>query len=236
MNPLVLAGTTVPYVPRPLPFDKLVTALVAAMVIITTAVSVSPNVTETQSMQTAVFTVQWVADQPVGITESGDIKTLGVDFDVLKHEGGVQALFRIADAESPVLYQFNNSIPIGHTGHIQADGSVVIMDTAGNNAGMIAAPWAYDANGIAVPTHYKINGTTLIQAVEHHGATYPVVADPWILVPYYIYRAYQICSAVHCIPVTVAVLSYAWQYSTSGDGGSGGRPTNTCNMRNRTGC
>lgn len=237
MNSLALVRPTTPYASMSLPFDKLIVALVAVMAIITTAISATDNATVTQPTQTAVYTVQWAADRPIGITESGDTQALGVDLTVLRHERGTQALFRITDAESPILYQFNGSIPNGHTGHVQADGSVTIKDVSGNTTGIIAAPWAYDANGMAVPTYYNIDGSTLIQTVEHHGAAYPVVADPWILVPYYIYRTYRMCSAVGCIPVTVAVLTFVSRYVTSGDSSSaGGRPTNKCNMRNRSGC
>lgn len=43
-----------------------------------------------------------------------------------------------------------------------------------------AAPWAFDANGTPVPTHYEVQGSTLVQVVDHTGAgiAYPVVADP----------------------------------------------------------
>src|SRR4051812_19016256 len=41
-------------------------------------------------------------------------------------------------------------------------------------------PWARDAAGRRIPTYYKLDGTTLIQVVEHRaaGTSYPVVADP----------------------------------------------------------
>lgn len=47
-------------------------------------------------------------------------------------------------------------------------------------AGVVDAPWARDANGIAVPTHFKADGNTLTQVVEHRSGNfvYPIVADP----------------------------------------------------------
>lgn len=42
----------------------------------------------------------------------------------------------------------------------------------------VAPAWALDANGESVPTQYRIEGTTLVQVIDHHGATYPVVGDP----------------------------------------------------------
>ncbi len=58
------------------------------------------------------------------------------------------------------------------------DGGVSVIGSDGVPVGQIAAPWAYDANGTGVDTSYRIDGSTLIQNVDHVGATYPVVADP----------------------------------------------------------
>lgn len=44
--------------------------------------------------------------------------------------------------------------------------------------GSIAAPWAVDASGNAVPTSFEVAGNTVTQVVEHAGAVYPVTADP----------------------------------------------------------
>ena len=52
---------------------------------------------------------------------------------------------------------------------VGADGLVVtVIDPA----------WAIDAAGQSVLTRYRIEGTTLIQVIDHHDATYPVVGDP----------------------------------------------------------
>lgn len=61
-----------------------------------------------------------------------------------------------------------------------ADGSLELLE--------VAAPWARDANGATVPTHYEIQGDALVQVLEPTAATqYPVVADPvyrWIQASY----------------------------------------------------
>lgn len=46
----------------------------------------------------------------------------------------------------------------------------------------VASPWAIDANGGKVPTHYVINGNSIIQIVETTPSTaFPVTADPsWV--------------------------------------------------------
>lgn len=49
-----------------------------------------------------------------------------------------------------------------------------------NFLGGIDAPWAVDADGQPLPTHYEISGSTLTQVVDTTGATFPVVADPTV--------------------------------------------------------
>lgn len=46
----------------------------------------------------------------------------------------------------------------------------------------IVAPWAVDAQGFALSTHYKVDGSTVTQVVETNEATtFPVTADPsWV--------------------------------------------------------
>lgn len=51
------------------------------------------------------------------------------------------------------------------------DGPVVTLDV----------PWAVDANGVEVDTHYEVRGTALVQVVDHSAQTdltYPITADP----------------------------------------------------------
>lgn len=59
------------------------------------------------------------------------------------------------------------------------DGSVSISEADGFLGG-IEAPWAIDAAGRSLPTHYEISGSTLTQIVDTAGATFPVVADPTV--------------------------------------------------------
>jgi hypothetical protein len=57
-----------------------------------------------------------------------------------------------------------------------------IRDTSGNVLGGFGSPWATDANGAKVPTHFEIRSGALVQVVEHRasGVAYPVVADPYL--------------------------------------------------------
>lgn len=59
------------------------------------------------------------------------------------------------------------------------DGSVSVSNADGFVGG-IEAPWAIDAAGQALPTHYEISGSTLSQVVDTTGAVFPVVADPTV--------------------------------------------------------
>jgi hypothetical protein len=57
-----------------------------------------------------------------------------------------------------------------------------ILDSANNLIGGFGSPWAKDANGALVATHFEIRGSDLVQVVNHNvsGVTYPVVADPYL--------------------------------------------------------
>lgn len=59
------------------------------------------------------------------------------------------------------------------------DGSVSVSNADGFLGG-IEAPWAVDASGQSLLTHYEISGPTLTQIVDTTGATFPVVADPTV--------------------------------------------------------
>ena len=60
------------------------------------------------------------------------------------------------------------------------DGGVDVVGPDGFVVSHVLAPWAVDANGDSVPTHFAIDGNTLTQVINHDspGVAYPVVADP----------------------------------------------------------
>lgn len=93
-------------------------------------------------------------------------------------DGGIRALVVIEAANAPTEYQFPISLPPGYGIALQDDGSVEIYDISGTTQITVPAPWARDARGIDLATSYRLEGATLIQTVDHIGATYPVVADP----------------------------------------------------------
>lgn len=93
---------------------------------------------------------------------------------------GVRIQTVLSDASAPSTFEYPVDVPAGGSIVTQDDGGITVLDADGLPQGGFAAPWARDANGSSVPTHYQVNGTTVVQVVEHTGAAYPVVADPWL--------------------------------------------------------
>jgi hypothetical protein len=97
---------------------------------------------------------------------------------VVTSNGALQINTVIKDASAPSRYSYDLTIPEG--GQIVPVGRGYFVVNADNApVTFIAEPWAKDANGSAVPTHYELNGTTLTQVVEQNStAAYPIIADP----------------------------------------------------------
>ncbi len=86
------------------------------------------------------------------------------------------------------------TVPAGAVLRSTVDGGAEVVGSDGVVVTVVAPPWAVDANGASVLTSYRIEGSTLVQVVAHHGAAYPVVADPnwnvfWNRVSLYFNRA-----------------------------------------------
>lgn len=130
-----------------------------------------------------------------GIAEDGSIVFEGADTstDVVVQllEDGARISTVIGDADAPSRYAY--PLDGGTVPFLEEDGSVSLLQelevtlpdtgqtvTATAKVGTIAAPWAIDATGREVPTHYEVEGSVLIQVVEHvaEDTAYPVVADP----------------------------------------------------------
>jgi hypothetical protein len=74
-------------------------------------------------------------------------------------------------------------MPLPEGGNREDTGDAVfIVDAAGKVLGGFSAPWAKDANGTALKTHYEVRSTSMVQIVDHRTAkvAYPVVADPYL--------------------------------------------------------
>lgn len=100
---------------------------------------------------------------------------------VIPVEGGVQMLTTIANSAAPERYTYLVETAPGDYFQIQEDGSAVLIAPDGTVKLGVAAPWAEDANGQSIPTHYETDGSSLTQVIEHASAeniAYPVTADP----------------------------------------------------------
>ncbi|WP_165908981.1 MULTISPECIES: DUF4258 domain-containing protein [unclassified Rathayibacter] len=98
---------------------------------------------------------------------------------LVKDDGQMKIATVIESAAAPDRYAYELGLPVGSTLEKNEDGSVSALDAEGELTALVNVPWAEDADGASVPTHFEIEGTTLVQIVEHRGASYPVVADPW---------------------------------------------------------
>jgi hypothetical protein len=102
-------------------------------------------------------------------------------------DGGLRALVVIDGPLAPKEYRFALGIPAGSSLAPGADGGARVLASDGGVLAFVAAPWAVDADGTPVETDYRIDGSTLVQRVEHVGARYPVVADPKITFGWSVY-------------------------------------------------
>lgn len=92
----------------------------------------------------------------------------------------------LPNSAAPTRYTY--AFPNGYSPAVAADGSVVVNSLDGSGYAIISAPWARDAHGHGVPTHYETAGGNLVQVVQPTPDTvFPVVADPswaWINAAY----------------------------------------------------
>lgn len=95
---------------------------------------------------------------------------------------GVRTLIKMDGVEAPTSFPFPVSVPEGGSIALTEDGGAAVVDSNGAPVVGIPAPWARDADGVAVPTHFEVQDDRLIQHVNHRaaGVAYPVVADPWL--------------------------------------------------------
>lgn len=100
---------------------------------------------------------------------------------------GLRALITIESPNAPERFPF----PVG--GEVaqlvgQDDGSVLALDADGVLVTSLAPPWARDADGKDVPTRYELEGTTVVQVVDHRSGTYAygITADPWVVVWFFV--------------------------------------------------
>lgn len=110
------------------------------------------------------------------------------DLAVQATERGARALVTIKDASAPHRYAFGVDGPEGSRLVSSAEflgaeydtGEVLLFAADGTTLlGTFDAPWATDAHGAPVPTHYEVTDGEVVQVVDFTADTaFPVVADP----------------------------------------------------------
>lgn len=119
---------------------------------------------------------------------------------LVNHDRGAAVYSSVDSVSTIVSAQLNGSLMIatnieeasastrfdyvypGLTFQMVGEGDVVGYDADGEIAVFVGIPWAYDADGRVVSTHYEVDGSTLTQVVRHTDETYayPIVADPTV--------------------------------------------------------
>ncbi|RAV31868.1 hypothetical protein DLJ54_06045, partial [Corynebacterium heidelbergense] len=90
-------------------------------------------------------------------------------------------VFALESPESDHAQRFDVGVPDGGRAVVRGDGGVDVLDASGQVVRRVGRPWAFDATGRAVPTHYEVDPVTgeVVQRVEPDAsAVYPIVADP----------------------------------------------------------
>ena len=133
------------------------------------------------------------------------------DIAVVASEVGFSSYIVIHNETAPTSYEFDLTLPTGYKLSENGVGGVNILNANDEIEGIIAVPWAFDNNGDAVTTQFKLNGDTLVQSVEHANAAYPVIADPRLvflgLIPNRVEAAW--CS----VPFRQVLCIKAWRHS-----------------------
>lgn len=99
---------------------------------------------------------------------------------VVKADGSVQITTIIDGPNSPSVFDYKLDVPTAGSLVLNVDGSAAVLDAEANPALLIDIPWAKDANGTDVPTHYEVDGEVLTQIIDltDPSIAYPVIADP----------------------------------------------------------
>jgi hypothetical protein len=96
-------------------------------------------------------------------------------------DGSVQMINTISGPKAPKAFAYTVGAGQGQRVRLAVGGGAEVADATGTIISIIDEPWAKDARGVAVKTHFSVQGNTLVQHVEHRaGMAYPVVSDPTV--------------------------------------------------------
>lgn len=96
------------------------------------------------------------------------------DVAVQSFQDSVRVVTVIRGDQAPFEFIYPVDVSAGEHMTIEPDGSVLVRDPDGVLRGGFTPPWAKDNLGRDVATHYELRRNTVV----HHGAAYPIVADP----------------------------------------------------------
>lgn len=109
------------------------------------------------------------------------------NFTIQASDNVEQVLFNINNCQASKTFDFEFNLKPGEKLVSSSDflgfdtGETFVTDENGLITHIIDAPWAKDANGHEIKTHYNITGNTLTQVVEHNcNHVFPITADPSI--------------------------------------------------------
>jgi sugar lactone lactonase YvrE len=95
---------------------------------------------------------------------------------------GVELFSLLRSAESPEELRFEIALPAGAELHADGEGGAEVV-REGDRLIRIPAPRAFDAQGADVPVAMRIEGNSLVLAIEHRGrdVAYPILVDPEVV-------------------------------------------------------
>lgn len=103
---------------------------------------------------------------------------------VVPTKDGAQFLTVVKSKSAPTEYAYPISLPRGGRVVVATGGTgAAILNENGQVVAGVKAPWAKDAQGRDIKTHFSTDGKTLTQHVAHRvkGVNYPIVADPIVI-------------------------------------------------------
>lgn len=150
-------------------------------------VSTRGTKTVTFKSESGSLSVKLPIPESVSPTESEGQGTIFADKDfagatvLAKEDGSAQIATIIDSPDSATQFDYEIGSDSETTLQAEDDGSVSILGRDGEWVGGASAPWAEDATGRDIPTHYTVEGSTLTQHVSVDSQTeFPVVADPYL--------------------------------------------------------
>ena len=152
------------------------------------------------------------SDNTIVYTEYQEDTDVGIQV----FKGSVKIHTVLNSAISPTRFEYKLNIPLGSRITKLDNDGILILDKNKKFIGGFTPPWAIDAEGKEIPTHYEIKDNKLIQVIDHLSVNtrYPVVADPFFGMD--LIRTYFWVYKRHFNKYTMKVTPTAWARSNGG--------------------